>query len=112
MREMESPLCHKTKGRKEPTGLEPFVDAMVASRFLSLRPQRILALARNGDIPGYPIGRGQRKTWRFRLSEIAAQLETLRPQVEDGTTLTDSAHATPPSNTTASAGHQASKPRM
>ena len=111
MRDLDSPICNKTDGRKESIGPEPFVDAMATSKFLSLRPQRILALAGTGDIPAFPIGRGQRETWRFRLSEIAARLETLRPQAEEGT-LMNSDHATAPSNTAAFAGHYTSKPRI
>ena len=50
---------------------EPFVDAVEAGKFLSLRPRRVLELARQGVIPAYPLGDGQRRVWRFRLSEIA-----------------------------------------
>lgn len=53
---------------------EPFVDATKAAEFLNLRPRRLLELARAGSIPGYPIGNGQRRVWRFRLSEIASAL--------------------------------------
>jgi len=51
---------------------EPFVDALGAARFLSLTPRRVLALARSGVIPGHPLGNGQRRVWRFRLSELAS----------------------------------------
>jgi hypothetical protein len=51
--------------------LEPFVDATMAAEFLSLRPRRILELARKGDIPSHPLGNGRRRVWRFRLSELA-----------------------------------------
>ena len=54
--------------------MEPFVDAARAAQFLNLRPRRLMELARKGLIPAYPIGDGQRKVWRFRLSEIAAAL--------------------------------------
>jgi hypothetical protein len=57
---------------------EPFVDVAVAAKFLSLTPCHIKKMARRGEIPAYPIGLGQRKTWRFRLSEISAQIETLK----------------------------------
>jgi hypothetical protein len=53
---------------------EPFVDAARAAEFLNLRPRRLLQLAREGWIPAYPLGNGQRRVWRFRLSEIAAAL--------------------------------------
>jgi 5'-3' exonuclease len=55
--------------------LERFVDATKASEFLNLRPRRLLQLARDGVIPAHPIGNGQRRVWRFRLSEIASALD-------------------------------------
>ena len=51
---------------------ERFVDADEAGKFLSLNRRRILELARAGKLPGHPIGDGARRTWRFRLSELAA----------------------------------------
>jgi hypothetical protein len=53
---------------------EPFVDAVEAAEFLRLRPRRVLELARRGVIPAYPLGDGQRRVWRFRLSELASAL--------------------------------------
>jgi hypothetical protein len=50
---------------------EPFVDAVEAGEFLHLRPRRVLELARQGEIPAYPLGQGKRRVWRFRLSEVA-----------------------------------------
>src|SRR5271167_2429838 len=57
---------------KETIAPEPFVDSARAAEFLSLRPRRILELARAGKLPGHPIGDGARRVWRFRLSELAA----------------------------------------
>ena len=54
---------------------EPFVDAQKAAEFLSMRPRRLLELARQGAIPAYPLGNGYRRVWRFRLSELAAAIE-------------------------------------
>jgi hypothetical protein len=53
---------------------EPFVDAVRAAEFLSLRPRRILELARSQQIPAHPVGMGKRKQWRFRLSELASAI--------------------------------------
>lgn len=53
---------------------EPFVDANRAAEFLFLRPRRVLELARQGALPAHPLGIGQRKVWRFRLSELAAAI--------------------------------------
>ena len=58
----------------DPETLEGFVDADEAGKFLSLTRRRILELARAGKLPGHPIGDGARRTWRFRLSELAAAL--------------------------------------
>ena len=56
------------------TEREPFVDAEEAGRFLSLRPRRVVELARKGILPGHPLGIGLRKVWRFRLSELASAI--------------------------------------
>ena len=53
---------------------EPFVDAERAAEFLSVTPRYLIGLARKGHIPAHPLGSGQRKQWRFRLSEIADAL--------------------------------------
>jgi hypothetical protein len=59
-----------------PEALEGFVDADEAGKFLSLNRRRILELARAGKLPGHPIGEGASRTWRFRLSEIAAAVSS------------------------------------
>lgn len=63
------------------TEIEPFVDANRASEFLLITRRRVLDMARAGLIPAYPIGRGNRKTWRFRLSELAKAFAAERPHV-------------------------------
>jgi hypothetical protein len=59
--------------------LEPFVDAARAAEFLSLKPRRVLELARAGQLPAYPLGDGLRRVWRFRLSELATALRSQQP---------------------------------
>ena len=54
---------------------EPYVDETVVAEFLGITPRRVLQLARARQIPAHPIG-NQRKTWRFRLSEIEAHLNS------------------------------------
>jgi excisionase family DNA binding protein len=54
---------------------ERFVDAVVAAKFLSIQRRQLLELARAGTIPAYPIGDGQRRLWRFRLSDLAKAME-------------------------------------
>ena len=51
--------------------VEAFVDADRAAEFLGLTRRRVLQMARDNQLPGHPIGRGRRKTWRFLLSEIS-----------------------------------------
>lgn len=52
---------------------ESFVSAEKAAEFLSVKRRYLLALARGGIAGAYPLGTGtQRKTWVFRLSELAA----------------------------------------
>jgi hypothetical protein len=66
---------------------EPFVDSARAAEFLSIRPRHLLELARAEVLPGYPIGRGKRRVWRFRLSELAASIAggvNSRPAVPGG----------------------------
>jgi len=55
-----------------PEALEGFVDAGRAADFLAITRRQTLEFARAGLIPAHPLGNGKRKTWRFRLSELAA----------------------------------------
>jgi hypothetical protein len=66
---------------------EPFVDAHRAAEFLSLRPRRILELARATQIPAHPVGTGTRRQWRFRLSELAAAVVGTKTTIRDGSPL-------------------------
>lgn len=68
---------------------ERFVDSVVAAKFLSIQRRQLLELARAGKIPAYPIGDGQRRLWRFRLSDLAKAMEQRMTQRKspDGMTL-------------------------
>ena len=61
-----------------PLGRENYVDQYVAARFLCIEPITVLRKAREGRIPGHPMGTGPRRIWRFLLSELD---EWLRSQV-------------------------------
>jgi hypothetical protein len=61
--------------------IEPFVDAIQGAEFLGIRPRRLLELVRAGHLPGHPIGEGRRKTWRFRLSELAEAMAQEKPML-------------------------------
>jgi len=52
---------------------EPFVSAAEAAHFISRSRRFLLQLAREGIAGAYPLGNGtKRRTWVFRLSELAA----------------------------------------
>lgn len=50
--------------------LEYYVDASEAAKFLGVCRRSALKMARDGTIPAHPLGDGQRKIWRFLLSEL------------------------------------------
>jgi len=54
---------------------ERFVDSVVAAKFLSIQWRHLLHLAREGKLPAYPIGDGQRRLRLFRLSDLAKAME-------------------------------------
>jgi hypothetical protein len=54
---------------------EPFVSAVEAAKFLSVKRRYLLELARRGIAAAYALGTGnKRKIWVFRLSELAASV--------------------------------------
>ena len=54
---------------------EPFVSAQEAAKFVGISRRFLIELARRGISGAYPIGTGElRKTWVFRLSELAAAI--------------------------------------
>lgn len=55
---------------------EPFVDAERAATFLDIRRKTLLDLARKGKLPGYPVGLGQRRMWKFRISELERWMQS------------------------------------
>ena len=74
-RNNRSPIAAKPERSDDFGEFEPFVDEEVIVRFIHLTPRRVLELAREGTITSHPIG-GNRKTWRFRIYEIAADLDS------------------------------------
>ncbi len=55
---------------------EPFVSAQEAAKFVGISRRFLTELARRGIAGAYPIGTGDlRKTWIFRLSELAAAID-------------------------------------
>jgi hypothetical protein len=55
-------------------GHEPFVDEEVIARFIGEEPRQVLEMARKGEIPAHPLGKGARHRWKFRISEVAAAI--------------------------------------
>lgn len=49
---------------------EPYVGAVEAAKFLSIHPRTLAQMARQGDVPAHPLSNGQRRVWRFLLSEL------------------------------------------
>jgi excisionase family DNA binding protein len=57
---------------------EHFVPAEVIAEYLGVARATVLALARRGELPAHPLptgGKGIRRTFRFRMSEILAHIE-------------------------------------
>jgi hypothetical protein len=55
--------------------VEPFVSADEAAGFIGIKRRLLLTLARRGIAGAYSLGTGElRKTWVFRLSELAAAI--------------------------------------
>ena len=70
------------KSRQMPVMLEPFVSADEAAQFLCVRRRHLLELARRGIAGAYSLGTGsKRKTWVFRVSELATSVERNEPAI-------------------------------
>jgi len=62
---------------------EPFVSAQEAAKFIGISRRFLTELARRGIGGAYPIGTGNlRKTWVFRLSELAASIDRRNASVD------------------------------
>ena len=71
-----SPLGTASIHEAVPGKPEPFVSADEAARFLGVKRRFLLSLARRGIAGSYALGTGEiRKTWVFRLSELAAAID-------------------------------------
>jgi hypothetical protein len=57
-----------------PETFEPFVDVEKVAEFLSMSRREVLKLTREGRISGYPISGKQRKTFKYRLSDVEADI--------------------------------------
>lgn len=60
-----------------PASPEPFVNANRAAAFLDIPRKTLLGLARRGKLPAHGLpGKGKKKNWRFRLSELDRWMRT------------------------------------
>ncbi len=67
-----------------PVTTEPFVSAERAASFLDMPRKTLLGLARRGKLPAHGIpGKGQKKNWRFRISELDHWMQTEVTLVSD-----------------------------
>lgn len=72
-------LVHEAISRAEIPlfSAEPYVDSQAAAKFLRVGARTLNEMARRGIVPAYPWGVGkQRKTWRFRVSELDAWMRS------------------------------------
>ena len=53
---------------------EQFVDAEAVADFLSMSRREVLKLTREGRITGHVISGKQRKTYKYRLSEVGRDI--------------------------------------
>ncbi len=54
--------------------IERFVDATAVAEHLQITRRQVLDMTRKGTLPGYPLGTGNRRVWRYRLSEVDAYI--------------------------------------
>lgn len=58
---------------------EAYRSAEDLAPFLQVHPKTILRMAREGKIPAHPFGDGERKRWRFLISEVDAWMRSRVP---------------------------------
>jgi hypothetical protein len=57
--------------------VEPYVDSGRGSAFLGVASRTLNEMARRGIVPAYQWGLGnQRRTWRFKLSELDSYMKS------------------------------------
>jgi hypothetical protein len=81
--EDDEPLPDPREVTATPDVPERFVSAQEAARFVGVSRRFLTELARRGISGAYPIGTGElRKTWVFRLSELAAAISRKSDRVQ------------------------------
>lgn len=69
-------MLSKFPGRAQSHQPEAYYSAEDLAGFLQIHPKTLLRMAREGKIPAHPFGDGQRKRWRFLLSEVDAWMRS------------------------------------
>ncbi len=59
-----------------PLPVESWVTSRTAGDFLGFHAKTVERMARRGELPGHPVGKGNRKRWRFLLSELDASMRS------------------------------------
>jgi excisionase family DNA binding protein len=59
-----------------PTKLEPYVSPEKAAKFLGIRRDAVIRLARERRLPAHPVCFGKRRQWRFKLSELDKHMQS------------------------------------
>jgi excisionase family DNA binding protein len=59
-----------TNSTHAPVIPEYFVDDVEIGQMLGIHHRTVQQMARDGNLPAYPLGGGKRKTWRFLRSQI------------------------------------------
>ena len=60
----------ETKASNALTPVEYYVDDTEIAKMLRIHHRTVQQMARDGEIPAYPLGKRKRKTWRFLRSEV------------------------------------------
>jgi excisionase family DNA binding protein len=55
--------------------IEPYVGPEEAAEFLKIGRLKIIRMARSGMLPAHPLGTGERRQWRFKLSELGRHMQ-------------------------------------
>lgn len=59
---------------------EPFISSREAAPLLGLKPPALVLAAKEGRLPAYVFGDGQRPRYVFKRSELLAAVRRVRPR--------------------------------
>jgi excisionase family DNA binding protein len=72
----EKPATYSPKLVEFERLLDAELDAEEAAALLKIHPKTLQRMARQGKLPAHPFGDGQRKRWRFLLTELDAWMRS------------------------------------